>query len=95
MANHKDAAKRALQATKRRLRNRAYRTRMRNQIASLRRVLGGKDQEAIQSEFREAVSVIQSLATKGIIHPNQAHRRVARLAAAVKKATAPKASSEA
>lgn len=92
VANHKDAAKRAVQAAKRRMRNRAYRTRMRNQIASLRNMIddkvpGGKDPEAIQSEFREAVSVIQSLATKGVIHRNQADRRVARLAAAVKKAT--------
>ena len=87
MANHKDAAKRALQAVKRRLRNRAYRTRMRNQIAELRTVLTGKDPAAIQAEFREAVSVIQSLATKGVIHRNQAARRVSRLAAAVKKAT--------
>jgi small subunit ribosomal protein S20 len=89
VANHKDAAKRALQAVKRRLRNRANRTRMRNQIASLRTVLTSKDPAAIQAEFREAVSVIQSLATKGVIHRNQAARRVARLAAAVKKATTP------
>lgn len=87
MANHKDAAKRAIQASKRRMRNRAYRTRMRNQIAELRTTLTGKDKDAIQAEFREAVSVIQKLATKGVIHPNQAARRVARLAAAVKKAT--------
>jgi small subunit ribosomal protein S20 len=87
VANHKDAAKRAIQSSKRRMRNRAYRTRMRNQIATLRTTLTGKDKDAMQAEFREAVSVIQKLATKGVIHPNQAARRVARLAAAVKKAT--------
>jgi small subunit ribosomal protein S20 len=58
---------------------------MRNQITSLRNALQGKDAAAVQTEFREAVSVIQSLATKGIIHTNQASRRVARLAAAVRK----------
>ncbi|MCB9684885.1 MAG: 30S ribosomal protein S20 [Alphaproteobacteria bacterium] len=86
MANHKDAAKRAGQAIKRRARNRADRTRMRNQIAALRTSLTGKDGDAQQSDFREAVSVIQKLAAKGVIHRNQAARRVKRLAAAVKKA---------
>ena len=62
---------------------------MRNQIQTLRTLLAtpaGKapDAEAVQTEFREAVSVIQHLATKGVIHRNQAARRVARLAAAVK-----------
>ncbi|MEQ1505032.1 MAG: 30S ribosomal protein S20 [Myxococcota bacterium] len=90
MANHKDAAKRAIQSVRRRARNRSYRTRMRNQIAELRTTLTGSDPAATQTQFREAVSVIQRLATKGVIHRNQAARRVARLAAAVKKAaTAP------
>ncbi len=84
MANHKDAAKRAVQSIKRRARNRTNRTRMRNQIAELRTSLEGKDADAVQKNFREAVSVIQALQTKGIIHRNQAIRRVKRLAAAVK-----------
>jgi small subunit ribosomal protein S20 len=58
---------------------------MRNQIGELRTLIGGTDKDAIQREFRDAVSVIQKLASKGVIHKNQAARRVARLAAAVKK----------
>jgi small subunit ribosomal protein S20 len=84
LANHKDAAKRAVQAGKRRLRNRADRTRMRNQIQALRTALTGTDKDKMQAEFREAVSVIQQLAAKGVIHRNQADRRVSRLAAALK-----------
>jgi small subunit ribosomal protein S20 len=84
VANHKDAAKRAVQALKRRARNRTNRTRMRNQIAELRTAIASKDKDAAQQEFREAVSVIQQLQTKGVIHRNQAIRRVKRLAAAVK-----------
>ena len=89
MANHKDAAKRAVQSVRRRARNRSYRTRMRNQIQTLRDLLSAPaakapSAETVQTEFREAVSVIQHLATKGVIHRNQAARRVARLAAAVK-----------
>ena len=86
MANHKDAAKRAVQAEKRRVRNRTYRTRMRNEIKELRATVGGGDAALTQEQFRSAVSTIQKLAAKGVIHPNQAHRRVKRLAAAVKKA---------
>jgi small subunit ribosomal protein S20 len=87
VANHKDAVKRALQSEKLRVKNRAYRTRMRNQIKKLRTMITGADgsaTEALQTEFREAVSLIQKLAAKGVIHRNQAARRVARLAAAVK-----------
>jgi small subunit ribosomal protein S20 len=86
VANHKDAAKRAVQSIKRRARNRADRTRMRNQISDLREVIGSKSKENLQAEFREAVSIIQKLAAKGVIHKNQAARRVKRLASAVKKA---------
>ena len=93
MANHKDAVKRALQSEKLRVRNRAYRTRMRNQIKKLRTMIIGADvsaMDALQTEFRQAVSLIQKLAAKGVIHRNQAARRVARLAAAVRIAgTAP------
>ena len=85
MANHKDAAKRATQSRKRRARNRADRTRMRNQIRELRSSIEGKKDD-VRAQFNEAVSVIQALAAKGIIHRNQADRRVSRLAAAVKKA---------
>ncbi len=85
MANHKDAAKRALQAEKRRIRNRGWRTQMRNKIKELRASVGGSDATMTQDQFRSAVSTIQKLATKGVIHKNQAARRVKRLAAAVKK----------
>jgi small subunit ribosomal protein S20 len=89
VANHKDAAKRAVQAEKRRAKNRTYRTRMRNQIQDLRTSLTGTDKEAIEKEFREAVSVIQRLAAKGVIHRNQAARRVKRLQLAVNAKTNP------
>ena len=84
MANHKDALKRMKQNDKRRVRNRSYRTRMRNQIKTLRAAVDAGDGEKAQVELRKAVSVIQKLASKGVIHPNQAARRVQRLSKAVK-----------
>lgn len=88
MANHKDAEKRARQSEVRRARNRTYRTRMRNQLKKIRGMLKGSDAAALQAELSTSVSVIQHLAAKGIIHRNQAARRVKRLAAAVKAASA-------
>jgi small subunit ribosomal protein S20 len=85
MANHKDAVKRAAQSERLRVRNRAFRTHMRNQLKKLRAVIHGTEKGDAQAEFREAVSVIQKLAAKGVIHRNQAARRVARLAAAIRK----------
>lgn len=85
MANHKDAAKRAVQAEKRRARNRTYRTRMRNEIKELRETVAGSDAATAAEQLRTATSTIQKLASKGVIHKNQAARRVKRLAAAVKK----------
>jgi small subunit ribosomal protein S20 len=100
LANHKDAAKRATQSVKRRIRNRAYRTRMRNSIADLRNkispaggIAAGEGEEAVESSLRAAISTIQRLASKGVIHRNQAARRVARLTSAV--ATARTAAPEA
>lgn len=85
MAHHKDAIKRIKQNEQRRLRNRHYRSRMRNQIKRVRDAVDKGDAADAQAELRVATSVIQRVAQKGIIHPNQAARRVQRLAAAVKK----------
>lgn len=84
MASHKDALKRIKQNEKRRMRNRHHRSRMRNQVKKLRGAIEGGDQATAQEELRKAVSVIQRLASKGVIHRNQAARRVKRLAHAVK-----------
>jgi len=77
--------KRIKQNEKHRMRNRHYRTRMRNQIKKVRAAVEAGDKDAAQVELREATGVIQRLAGKGIIHRNQAARRISRLNAAVKK----------
>ncbi|HHO54727.1 MAG TPA: 30S ribosomal protein S20 [Deltaproteobacteria bacterium] len=84
MAHHKDAIKRIKQNEKQRTRNRHYRTKMRNQIKRLRGAVESGNTETAQTELRAAVSIIQRLASKGVIHRNQAARRVQRLAKAVK-----------
>jgi len=68
----------------RRARNRHYRSRMRNQIKHLRAVIEEGDHAAAMTELSKAVSIIQRNVSKGVIHRNQAARRIARLNKAVK-----------
>lgn len=84
MANHKDALKRIKQNEKARMRNRAFRTRMRKQLKEFRAIVESGDKEAAAKALSATTSIVQRLATKGVIHKNQAARRVARLAHAVK-----------
>ncbi len=84
MAHHKDAIKRIKQNEKQRARNRHYRSRMRNQIKRLRGAVEAGNLEEAHSELRATVSIIHRLASKGVIHRNQAARRVKRLTHAVK-----------
>lgn len=83
MANHKDALKRNRQNIKRRMRNRHYRTMMRNRIKKLRALIEAGDKAAAEAALSETVSIIQRVAQKGIIHKRQAARRVSRLSHAV------------
>ena len=80
MAHHRDAEKRQRQAEKARQRNQHYTSRMRNQLKKLREVIESGDHAAAQAELNATVSVIQTVAQKGVIHKRQADRRVSRLA---------------
>ncbi|TVQ89620.1 MAG: 30S ribosomal protein S20 [Deltaproteobacteria bacterium] len=85
MPHHKDAIKRLKQNEKRRARNRHFRSRMRNQIKKLRATISEGDVEQAQSELRTTMSTIHRVASKGVIHKNQAARKISRLNKAVKK----------
>ena len=85
MANHQDALKRIRQNTKRRARNRHYRSMMRNQVKKLNALIETGDNDAAEAQLSKAVSMIQRVSGKGIIHSRQASRRVSRLTKAVKK----------
>jgi len=83
VANIKSAKKRARQAEIRRDRNRALRSEYRTALKKARQALetGAEDKEAV---VRTAVGVLDSAATKGILHRNasarlksQLHRKLA------------------
>ena len=84
MANHKDAIKKDRQSKKTRASNRAYRSKLRGQIKVVRELIDGGNTEGAQTAFRAAQSLLHSLSHKGVIHSNNANRRIARLAAAIK-----------
>jgi small subunit ribosomal protein S20 len=78
MANTKSAAKRSRQTVKRSLRNRSVVTHLRSMQKTVRSAqTPGSDQ------VRALISAIDKAAKRGIIHPNAANRRKARLGKAL------------
>ena len=78
MPNHKSAEKRVRQSEKRRLINRAHRTKVRTYIKKLRAALDGKGED-IQKVLPETISVIDKSVQKGVLHKNAAARYKSRL----------------
>lgn len=80
MANHKSAEKRARQNKKRYMRNKAYRTRLKNILKKTRMVIDTEqDNSAVEAQLKEAERVIRKICTKGVIHANKASRLISRL----------------
>ena len=87
MATHKDAVKRHKQNLKRRERNRFYKSTMRTMTKKFRSAVSQGDLDAAQQLLFGNIKLIQSIAQKGVIHKNQAKRRVSRMHKAYNKAT--------
>lgn len=79
MPNHKSAEKRVRQSEKRRMINRAHRTKVRTYIKKLRAALDGGKNEDIQKTLPETISVIDKSVQKGVLHKNAAARYKSRL----------------
>lgn len=79
LANSKQAAKRARQNTKRRMVRKWQMTRMMTQIKRVVQLIEAKDLEQAKTTYQVAVSFIDKLANKGIIHKNKAARHKSRL----------------
>ena len=84
MANTKQAAKRARQATKQRSHNMAQRTALRTAIKKVTAAVAAGDQSKAETVFKISSSTIDSIADKNIIHKNKAARHKSRLSAAIK-----------
>lgn len=84
MANIKSSQKRARQNETRRLHNASLRSRMRTAIKKVRKAVATGDKAQAQAVLRDAGSVIDSTAGKGIVHRNASARYKSQLAKAVK-----------
>ena len=79
MANTAQAKKRARQAENHRLHNTSLRSTLRTHIKKVLKAIGTKDKTAAQAAYKEATSVIDSSANKGLLHKNAAARHKSRL----------------
>jgi len=87
MPNIKSAKKRALQTTKRQLRNQARKSSVKTAVKKVVVALEGNDAETAKKLFVLAESKIASARSKGIMHRNTAARKISRLAKKVAAAT--------
>jgi small subunit ribosomal protein S20 len=67
------------QSLKNREHNRRFRTRLRSALKSIRAAIDGNDLAGAKKALRETVSLIDRMASKGIIHRNAAGRYKSRL----------------
>jgi len=86
MANHPSALKQQRRNEKKRLINRANRTKMKSKIKQLRKKAAAGQQEEIQKLYPQVVATIDKTIRKGTIHKNTGARYKSRLSALVRKA---------
>ncbi len=82
MPNTKSAAKRLRQNERRRLANKAVRSRLKTAVKKVRTAA---DPEQAMTSYRRAVKLLDRAASRGMIHRNRAARSKSRLAAHVKR----------
>jgi small subunit ribosomal protein S20 len=80
VASHESALKAHRQSLKNREHNRQFRARLRNALRSVRVAIDGNDMKAAKAALRDTISLIDRMASKGIIHRNAAGRYKSRLA---------------
>lgn len=84
MANSASARKRARQSVKQNAHNSSQRSELRTAIKNTRKAVAAGNKDAASAIFKAAMSTIDSIADKKIIHKNAAARHKSRLNAAVK-----------
>jgi len=84
----KSALKANRQNIRRREANRQMRSRLRTALKAIRASLDAKDLEGARAALSSTVSIVDKMATKGIIHRNTAGRYKSRISSRLTKATA-------
>jgi small subunit ribosomal protein S20 len=83
---NKSALKANRQNVKRREHNRSLRAKLRTGLKAIRKSLDAKDVEGAKASLKSLQSLVDKMATKGIIHKNTASRYKSRLSAKIPKA---------
>jgi small subunit ribosomal protein S20 len=83
----KSALKANRQNIKRREANRQLRSRLRTSLKAIRASLDDNDVDAAKAALSQTVSIVDKMATKGMIHRNTAGRYKSRLALRLSKTT--------
>ncbi len=84
----KSALKANRQNIKRNEANRALRSRLRTGLKAIRKALDTKDMDGARGQMQGVQSLVDKMATKGIIHRNTAARYKSRLVARLSSASA-------
>ncbi len=85
MPNIKSAAKRVRQAEKRRLRNKAIKTRTKTEIKKFLKAVEEKDVNKAEELLNNAIKYIYKAKSKGVLHWRNAARKVSRLSIRLNK----------
>jgi small subunit ribosomal protein S20 len=81
LANSKSAKKRILVSERRRVRNRPFRSAARTLVKKAELAIQAGDQATAEPAVKLALSTLDRVCSKGVIHKNNAARRKSRLAA--------------
>jgi len=79
LARHLSAMKRARQNKKRRVRNQARKTRVKNVVRDVRQAVAQNNLEGAEAALSKAVPIIAQVAGKGTLHWRTAARKISRL----------------
>jgi small subunit ribosomal protein S20 len=81
LANNKSAEKRIRVSEQKRIRNRPFRSAARTYVKKAELAIRAGDQDAASSAVGDAISMLDRVTSKGVIHRNNAARRKSRLMA--------------
>lgn len=79
MAQHKSAKKRIRQNDNKRIRNRHIRTTLRSTLKRFEQTLEKQNAEELKVLLDKTISIVDTAASKGIIHKNKAARHVSQI----------------
>jgi small subunit ribosomal protein S20 len=88
VASHDSALKAHRQNIQRRDHNRQMRSRLRGALRDIRAAIDAGDPDKVKDALRSTISLVDKMASKGIIHRNAAGRYKSRLSSRVAKRSA-------